>query len=94
MLLIYLYHSKNDKSKLHIYDNIRKMYIKKDENHEDFVNILTWEVKNLRFDMSIFNNNYAFFRNHEFFDFFGILYEEKWDSEDDLVFYGDPYSVH
>jgi len=92
MLLIYLYHS--NRKKKSVYDNIRKFFIKKGEKHEDFLNILDWEMKNLKYEMSVFNTGYAMFRNQGYFDFFGVLYEDKWDSEEDLVFYNDPYRLY
>ena len=92
MLLIYLYHS--NKKKKHVYDDIRKFFIKEGEKHEDFYNILEWEMKNLQYEMSVFNTGYVIFRNEGFFNFFGISYMDKWDTEEDLVFYNDPYRLY
>ena len=94
MLLIYLYHS--NKKKAHVYDGIREFFIKKDEQHEDFYNFVDWGMNNLhlQYEMSVFNTGYAMFRNQGFFDFFGVLYEDKWDSEKDLIFYNDPYRLY
>ena len=92
MLLIYLYHTNKKKTK--VYDNIRNFFIKESEKHEDFVNILDWEMKYLHFNMSVFHTDYVVIRNHGFFDFFGILYHDKWDTEEDLVFYNDPYRLY
>jgi len=94
MLLIYLYHSNKKKTK--VYDNMRKFFIKQDEKHEDIYNILKWEMDDLhlQYEMSVFNTGYAIFRNEAFFKHFGILYMDKWDSEEDLVFYNDPYRLY
>jgi hypothetical protein len=75
MLLIYLYHS--NKKKKNVYDDIRKFFIKESEKHEDFYNILEWEMKNLQYEMSVFNTGYVIFRNEGFFNFFGISYMDK-----------------
>lgn len=92
MLLIYLYHS--NRKRKYVYDNIRKFFIKEGEKHEDFLNIFDWEMKHLHYNMSVFNTGYVMHRNQGFFDFFGILYHDKWDTEEDLVFYNDPYRLY
>ena len=44
--------------------------------------------------MSVFNTNYFFLRNQGFFDFFGISYHDRFDSQEDWVFYNDPYRLY
>lgn len=93
MLLIYLYHT--NKKKKHIYDSIRNHFIKESEKPLDFLKLYDdWEARNFKIEMSVFNTNYYLLRNQGFFDFFGISYHDHFDSEEDSVFYNDPYRLY
>jgi hypothetical protein len=46
-------------------------------------------------DMSVFNTGYSIFNNKQFFDSFGLVpYSDRFDSEEDLIFYKDPYRLY
>jgi len=93
MLLIYLYHT--NKKKKHIYDNIRNYFINESEKTEDILKLYTnWEARNFMVDMSVFNTDYSFVRNQGFFTFFGFAYNDYFYSEQDRVFYNDPYRLY
>jgi len=94
LLLIYLTYG--HKKQAQVINNWRKTFIKEDEKPIDFVNILDWEMNSvhLHFNMSVFNSNYVYIDNKSFFNYFGILYYDKWDTEKDLIFYNDPYRLY
>jgi hypothetical protein len=93
MLLIYLYHA--NKKRKHIYDNIRNYFIKESEEKEDILKLYTnWEARNFMVDMSVFNTDYSFVRNQGFFTFFGIANYDYFYSEQDRIFYNDPYRLY
>ena len=46
-------------------------------------------------DMSVFNTDYSFVRNDEFFKFFGYFpYHDNYHFGQDRIFYNDPYRLY
>jgi hypothetical protein len=89
MLLVYFYKRRDG-----AFFRIRKNLIKNTELPVEPFSYFGWEMKHLMLDMGVFNTEYSGFKNYGFFEFFGVLFKQPFDSIDDSVYYKDPYRIY
>ena len=73
ILLVYFYRRKHQ---LNMRKNLLNDYFKEIKPLEN----LRWRFDNVMFDMTIFNTEYNAFKNDRFFNFFGISFNEAFES--------------